>query len=235
MPAPPPGGHAPWRRRVGAGGGVTSYPPVTSSPVEPFCASPAPDHAGPPTVTNQTPAISVTSQTGGTDPELDDLRADLDDLAARLAALTARLNTIEHATQDVLDEHPQLRDSTRVGARVGNRYMYSKSLLSVLYYLFHLVDADEADRFFDQLGNQSSPEGSPVWHLQLALLKRLQTDKHRRLHERHYVALTIKAWNAYASGAPIQVLRHRASDPLPAIFDPYGALEKVLPKQDDGR
>jgi hypothetical protein len=147
---------------------------------------------------------------------------------SRYGSLTERSGFSLPALLAVLNTHPGLRDSARIGRRVGTRYSYSKSLLTVLHYLFALVDEDEASVFFEALANQTSPEGSPGWHLQLALTKRGQTDPTRRLHERHYVALTIKAWNAHAAGAPMAALRHRVSDPLPPIFDPYGALDKIF-------
>jgi hypothetical protein len=90
-------------------------------------------------------------------------------------------------------------------------------------YRLNLVDADDAAVFFDTLRTRANiPEGSSL----LALLRYIDNERDRTRSNRggpdfKWVAVTIKAWNAWREGRPVQVLQysyssiHRDTWPVP--------------------
>lgn len=129
----------------------------------------------------------------------------------------------------LLDEHPTLRESVPVAVRTNKLYKYSPSNIAAMRYLFGLVDKDSADLFFDQLERQTAPEGSPVWHLQRVLTKRMSTGK--KHDDFYYLALIIQAWNAHVTDTGVRSLQRSGGAPWPAIFDPYCSLDKIIGAQ----
>ncbi len=116
----------------------------------------------------------------------------------------------------ILDKYPDLRDATTFGAG-RNVEGLSRSNVATLYWLFKHVDVDDARRFFDLLVHgEGLFKGDPVHTLRERLLK----DSGRNntpLSAQAKTVFTIKAWNAWRSGAHMSLLKWNSTEPFPEI------------------
>jgi hypothetical protein len=120
---------------------------------------------------------------------------------------------------DVLSKYPNVRDSIRQITTI--RDIMGSGIAAALHQTFSVKDAASADAFFGRLidGVQLA-EDSPIRHLRERLM-RTRASTRIRLAEAERVALTIKAWNSFREGRPMQLLvwRNRGTgrEPLPTV------------------
>lgn len=107
----------------------------------------------------------------------------------------------------LLDDNPNIRQSLRHVVQI--REIMGSGIACSLHYVFASIDQAKSNDFFSRLidGVQLS-EQSPIYHLRERLI-RTRTSHRVRLAEAERVALTIKAWNAFRSDRPIQILAWR--------------------------
>lgn len=113
----------------------------------------------------------------------------------------------------LLEEHPAMRDSVRVGNRGKDSPLrYPAGLAGALHYRFcELLSEEDADVFFARLwdGNELSP-GDPVFTLRERLLSEAARAAAKgKMTYRYRGALTIKAWNAWIRGQEVRQIMWR--------------------------
>lgn len=115
---------------------------------------------------------------------------------------------------ELLAAHPGMRDSINTGQRVHSHlHKGAVSIFALSHYLLRQRSLSEmVDRFFYELDTGAGLSlGSPV----LALRNRLiGADK---LSIADMLAFIIKAWNAWSTGKPLQVLRMMPDETFPQI------------------
>jgi hypothetical protein len=118
---------------------------------------------------------------------------------------------------ELLERRPGIRNSLKQVTAI--RQIMGSGIAAALHRTFADLDEDRADTFFARLidGANMAPD-SPILHLRERLL-RTRASNRVRLAEAERVALSIKAWNAYRTDKPMQLLvwRNRgvAREPLP--------------------
>ena len=115
----------------------------------------------------------------------------------------------------LLELHPTMRDSVRVGANI--KHMLAPSIAGVVHYLFSRQDADLASLFFDGLREGTDLRSDDPVRL---LRERLLRDRLAKgnLPRQEILAITIKAWNATRRGQPMISLRWRTTGDKPEPF-----------------
>ncbi|MBF9135343.1 hypothetical protein I0C86_41570 [Plantactinospora sp. S1510] len=117
----------------------------------------------------------------------------------------------------VLEQHPELRHSTEVVARIKNSVPIPGSILGLCHWLTYRIDPDDAEFFFARLADGVNLEaGHPVYVLRKAAIEG-HTSK-SRLTEVVAAAYVIKAWNAYRDGRTMGLLRYRPGGANPETF-----------------
>jgi hypothetical protein len=100
----------------------------------------------------------------------------------------------------VYAENPGLRDAARKSQKVQKQLKLRPGPLTALWYRFSLVDEAHTEVFFDKLRSGADlSEGSPI----LALRRYSENERdrsRRRGPDFKWVAVTIKAWNAWREG-----------------------------------
>lgn len=127
---------------------------------------------------------------------------------------------------EILEANPGLRDSSVIIAEQMKAVRASKGLCAALHYEMTKVDAANAEVFWRRLGIgiDLKEEDDPIFLLRRRLMNQ-KKDASLRLSFGMVHALTIKAWNHYMIGGPIQSLRWRSGgakpEPFPQIGDTY--------------
>jgi hypothetical protein len=118
---------------------------------------------------------------------------------------------------EILESTPGIRISLKHVSSI--REIMGSGIAAALHCIFSEKDADRADTFFARLiDGVNLSEHSPVRHLRERLI-RTRASHRVRLAEAERVALSIKAWNAYRSDRPLQLL----------IWRNRGATREALP------
>lgn len=118
---------------------------------------------------------------------------------------------------ELLERRPGIRASLKQVS--GSREIMGGGIAAALHRTFADLDEELADMFFARVADGANLAAeNPILHLRERLL-RTRSSHRVRLPEADRVALSIKAWNAYRSGRPMQLLvwRNRGAgrEPLP--------------------
>lgn len=100
-----------------------------------------------------------------------------------------------------LDDHPELRDfATQTQRTVADHSNLAASIIGALWWRFSQIDIEDAEYFFQRLGEEEDhTAGEPIFELRRTL-KRSSDDARSKRAQRNrawLMAVTIKAWNAY--------------------------------------
>lgn len=123
---------------------------------------------------------------------------------------------------EVLDRHPELRESVKRGASISKHADISTTCATFCYYILSEIDDEDADFFFERLADGVNlDKDSPIRALResLAGLKRERGGV--QASGRYFVpmaALIFKAWNKYRKGDPTQQIRWRTGGARPEEF-----------------
>lgn len=121
--------------------------------------------------------------------------------------LTAKALTTPRA-KALLAAEPGIRDSIPIGQRVERAVKLPRSWSSALHYLYSLVDAADADEFFELLiTGEGLTAKDPILLLRQALIKDMTAPRSKRMPPKYKVALCIKAWNFWRQGKEVAVLK----------------------------
>lgn len=108
---------------------------------------------------------------------------------------------------DCLTQNPDIRRSALVGDRVRSAGVgLEPAIAGAIHFLAWSKHPDEADAFFTSLTEGADLSvGNPVLTLRNFLIA--EKSKKRRSSRNYRVAVTIKAWNAYAAGRETKIVR----------------------------
>lgn len=112
---------------------------------------------------------------------------------------------------ELLDRRPEIRTSLKQVSAI--RQIMGSGIAAALHRTFADLDDERADTFFARLIDGASLEpDSPILHLRERLL-RTRASNRVRLAEAERVAISIKSWNSFRAGKPMQLLvwRNRGS------------------------
>lgn len=104
-----------------------------------------------------------------------------------------------------LDANPGLRDAAREGKRWRTHTHIASSVLGIFWYRA----GEGADEFLQSVADGTElRKDDPEWHLRKATESWLQQSaRHIQVSSTVKLAFVIKAWNAWAGGAPLGLLR----------------------------
>jgi hypothetical protein len=139
----------------------------------------------------------------------------------RLEYATRTAPTITQALE-LLDEEPEVPEALLAARKACRGTRMRVSVAGLMLYLFEEVDPGEGKRFFEALHDPSAEgRGSAVVKLR-ALLDRPQDEPTFKISTYVLCAWTIKAFNAWREGRPIEVLAFkpggRKPEPFPKIL-----------------
>lgn len=126
-----------------------------------------------------------------------------------------RFNYGEGATTtellEVLEQNPGIRTSLLVGIDVHKKVSgASTSLIACLHYVFSALSSEDADEFFNKLRDGTDLKATDaIYHLRERLTGPRATTGNGFRYQDEVGAFTIKAWNAYRRGVPMQRLTYR--------------------------
>lgn len=116
-----------------------------------------------------------------------------------------------------LHEHPELRAFTRSGKTASPSCFIPASALAVAHWLFDRLDEGDASEFMARVASGANLDQSDaVFQLRKRAHQLHQATGRYPTH--HYLALTIKAWNAYRMGEQVTALSFRAGGSAPEAF-----------------
>lgn len=105
----------------------------------------------------------------------------------------------------LLETHPNVRQSVGIGHKI--RDVIATSIGCSLHHVFGRISAGKSNSFFDALGSGANlTSESPVLKLRNLLLKS-RDSRRRSMSISETYALSIKAWNAYYTGAAVGSLK----------------------------
>lgn len=129
--------------------------------------------------------------------------------------------------RSLCDEHSGVGNSLWVSAALGT--LAPQRVAMAMHYLVSWVSPGKADAFFKAVSTgESMAAGDPPLMLRNRLVDNLGAKA--KLRPWYIMALFIKAWNAYALGVKMKVLRHSDGEEFPSI---YGLLPQSSTKRSD--
>lgn len=115
-----------------------------------------------------------------------------------------------------LSKYPNLDETVRMAANLGQRCHIPASVLGLAIHLFYDIDQADAEKFFDLLGTgEDLKTDHPIYRLRYQAMN--GTSK-RYGPQTQLVALVIKAWNLFRDGETVQQLMFRAGGAKPENF-----------------
>lgn len=134
-------------------------------------------------------------------------------------AFSKRTNTNAELSK-TLEVYPWLRQATEVADRARRHSAIFGSVAGLAYWVFALIDEEDARFFFDRLSSEEGHhEGEPIFVLRRSLASAAERSNARAAMSREYqLAIVIKAWNAYRMGETISLLRFKSGGAKPETF-----------------
>ncbi|MFG2986213.1 hypothetical protein ACGFYQ_34015 [Streptomyces sp. NPDC048258] len=115
----------------------------------------------------------------------------------------------------LLEQHPEIRRAADVASRTRAAFpLLPQSALGTAHFLMHAIDAEQCDRFFEQLASGTDlSAGHPV----LALRNRVTADRSKASATpwAQQLSYIVYAWNAVRSERQISRLSIRPDAPVP--------------------
>lgn len=134
------------------------------------------------------------------------------------------LRTVPVNNDEVVEFYEAYRDDVMDATRHGGRLSKataagSPMAFALCFWLFQMLNAEDAEFFWDRLVDGSGLEiGSPVYALRELLAREARTNTRERLRSDVITALIIKAWNAYRRGEEIRLLAFKTGGAHPEKF-----------------
>lgn len=119
---------------------------------------------------------------------------------------------------EVVERHPELRDSILVGNRLRHALPVSGSVVGLCHWLFAAIDNEDALYFFERLAEDPDlPPDHPIRVLRRTILD-IRKSARSSLNDTLMTAYLIKTWNSYRDGRPMGLLRFRPGGANPESF-----------------
>lgn len=117
-----------------------------------------------------------------------------------------------------LEKRPWVRDGVHTVMRAQSNAGLPARVSGALWYAFTLIDAEDAEYFFDRLcSGEGHAAGDPIFELRKVLTTSRDNVRGER-NTRYLAAVTIKAWNKYRDGETVGVLKFRVGGANPEQF-----------------
>lgn len=127
---------------------------------------------------------------------------------------------------DVLKMYPGIRQSRIVAEHLRKQIPVPTAQMAALHYMLWETAPLEANTFFDLLtSGESLKSNDPIYMLRRCFLNDARSTT--KLNVRHRLALTIKAWNAWITGAEMKLLVWRPGGANPEQFPTVVDLDGV--------
>jgi hypothetical protein len=119
--------------------------------------------------------------------------------------IARRFRTSNYYVIDLLAKYPRARESATFASGMRFRLL-TRTILSGLHYLLTESDEEMGLEFLEKLiSGDNLSKDSPIFLLREKLVS--ESTAKAKLPERHIVALCIKAWNLWATGGKVKILR----------------------------
>lgn len=116
-----------------------------------------------------------------------------------------------------LEDHPELREIVKRAEAVRRHVPLSIRVIGLCIWLFDNINAEDSQNFWEAfMTGQNLKPHSPILALRTILLKRGPERGSTSLNS--YIALFIKAWNAYRAGEEVQKLKYIPGGSKPEPF-----------------
>lgn len=115
----------------------------------------------------------------------------------------------------LLDEHPELRRSAEIAARVHQTFKYlPQSVVGTAHCVFSRIDGAQAVWFFQRLGDGADLQ---LAHPILTLRTRAMSEAadRRQLPPERHMAYLVRAWNAVREGRTLDRILQAPDAPMP--------------------
>lgn len=118
----------------------------------------------------------------------------------------------------ILENRPDIRNYMHTPYGEKSKKLLTPSVASTLFYLFSLVDKEDARLFFEKLGTGAElGPGNPIWALRERLIR--ETNKAQgMISPTVRAALTVKAFNAWRDGKEVYTLKWTGGGGKAEIF-----------------
>lgn len=141
-----------------------------------------------------------------------------DDLLAGRTDFVRSMKTSNAEVLNMLDRHPEIRDSLSWGKALVR--LAPASISVAMHYIFRRRNKEKADAFFNAVATGVGLEfDSPAYLLRQRLIDNATAKG--KLTRRYTAALFIKAWNSFNTGQRLKYLRFRevgdAAEPFPTV------------------
>lgn len=111
-----------------------------------------------------------------------------------------------------------LINSLAPGGLVSRRFQGGPSftILSAAFYILARIDSEDAVDFYSKLASgENIHSGDPIYALREAYVR---LSGKRKPHQSYFLAITIKAWNAYREGRQVKLLTYKPGGSKPEGF-----------------
>lgn len=153
-------------------------------------------------------------------------------------AVGRRFEYIRHQTNHftisdlitVWETEPGLAGWARSATAIGSRFRFSPGAFCAFLYVAEVSKAADVHTFANQVltGVDLGPNDPPGL-LRNSLLERLATRGERRYSNEYYTNVVIRAWNAYARGEELKMLKGSVQGKPVTVFDPHGRIDNRWP------
>lgn len=133
----------------------------------------------------------------------------------RITKGSTRINP--YAIEELLGKNPDMRISVNYACKYRNKSnLLSRSVCAFVHYIFSRIDADDAEKFMDQvMGGENLQRQDPAWAIRNRLMVEQTQRRHNILRNSFSIALLIKAWNLFRAGKPCHVLKYLETEDFP--------------------
>lgn len=119
----------------------------------------------------------------------------------------------------ILAANPDLKEWVGPATRVASIVGLPASSVGMLMWVFHGIDSDDAEFFFDRLTDgQGLMKGDPIFELRRTLAdpkNRLKGGNAKSIRD---IVFIIKAWNSYRAGETVSLYRWKPGGATPEAF-----------------
>lgn len=117
-----------------------------------------------------------------------------------------------------LERYPWVREGMPVVRRAQAHAAMPSSVSGLSWFLFVQIDTEDCEHFFNRLcSDENHHQGEPIYALRRLLLSSVDGVRGDR-NKRFLTAVTIKSWNKYRDGEPLEQLKFRVGGAKPETF-----------------
>lgn len=121
---------------------------------------------------------------------------------------------------DLIATEPEIEESVRIARRVTKKVGGPIGVLSALHRVFHEIDPEPTEDFFEQLGEGAGlKKGDPLLQLRNQLI-RPRRDRGYMQSPATIAGLTVKAFNLRRAGRKVALLTFRKNEKLSPVDPP---------------